>query len=138
MNRATSHVRPLVDSTSTGRSLLPEPSSNGTSANQTSPARGAPAARPAPTEEPEQDEEHSDDADGDPGVVGGKLGELGHPRSVGAQSDEKPPSDAMVWPVTQSASSLSSQPISRAVSAGVLHRPPGLWALRAARAASSA
>ena len=85
-----------------------------------------------------QDEERGEDADGDPRMVGGQLGELGHPRSVGAQSDEKPPSDAIVWPVTQSASSLSSQPISRAVSAGVLHRPPGLWALSAARAASSA
>jgi hypothetical protein len=39
----------------------------------------------------------------------------------------------MVCPVTQSASSLSSQPTRRAVSVGVLQRAPGFAAVTAAR-----
>jgi hypothetical protein len=38
---------------------------------------------------------------------------------------DQPPSEAMTCPVIQSVSPLTSQAINRAVSAGVLHRPPG-------------
>jgi hypothetical protein len=51
---------------------------------------------------------------------------------------DQPPSEAMTWPVIQSASSLTSQAINRAVSAGVLHRPPGLRAMTEAVVSASA
>lgn len=44
----------------------------------------------------------------------------------------------MTWPVTHPASSLTSQPTKRAVSCGVLARPPGLRSATRAQAASSA
>jgi hypothetical protein len=42
------------------------------------------------------------------------------------QRADQPPSEAMVWPVIQSASSLSSHATRRAVSVGVLQHRPGV------------
>jgi len=53
-------------------------------------------------------------------------------------TEDQPPSEAMTWPVIQPASSLRSQAIRRAVSAGVLQRPPGFLAITAAVVSVSA
>jgi hypothetical protein len=51
---------------------------------------------------------------------------------------DQPPSEAIVWPVIQFASSLRSQATRRAVSTGVLQRPPGLSRITSARVLSLA
>lgn len=60
------------------------------------------------------------------------------PVRVGQPTADQPPSEAIVWPVTQSASSLTSHATSFAASSGVLHRRPGLRVLTWVRVASSA
>ena len=59
-------------------------------------------------------------------------------RATPAHSDDQPPSEAIVWPVIQAASSLSRNATSRAASSGVLQRPPGLRATTASYVAWSA
>jgi len=81
-----------------------------------------------------------------PRCSGKHCGRLLPPRSTGCrpcrlgipQREDQPPSEAMVWPVTHSASSLTSQAIRLAVSTGVDQRPPGERSASAAMAPGSA
>ncbi len=59
----------------------------------------------------------------------------GAARALSVTEPTTTPSDAIIWPVTQSTSSLMSQATSRAVSSGRPHRPAGTAAATRSRSA---